>query len=119
MILVFIMNKTILNNYGIFMMIYIIMTAFECLANKYSSKQGENKCLYKSHQQFYEINKYGKPYSQWRSSPASICTKLAENKYQGDQADNNDMPCYHVCKKTDDQCKRLYEYAQEFNRNKD
>jgi len=97
----------------------LVMTTFKSLTNKYRSQVGEDEGLNKGNHNFYHVNEYGKRDAEWRESPTGNCTHRSKNENQCDKAQNDDMPCHHVGKKTDNQSKGLCEYTQEFNRQHD
>ena len=95
MILVFIMNKTILNDYGIFMMVYIIMTAFKCLPDEYCGKAGKYIGLDKCHQDLDEINKNGEGNGNGRESPTHAAAQVTKDEDQRNETDNDDVARDH------------------------
>src|SRR3982751_5696542 len=99
----------------LFMM--LMMFAFNCLTDKYRCKHGKYEGLDKCHQYLDKINKYRKCDRKRCRAPACILTHVPKNKYQRNQTDDNNMTCYHICKQTNNQSKRLNKYTDKFNRN--
>ena len=81
-------------------MISVIMSTFKCLSDKNSSKISEDECLYECHRYFDKINKHSKENGEWRKAPSRNCAHRPENKDEGDKAEDNDVPCDHIRKKT-------------------
>src|SRR5688500_18797866 len=118
MILVFMMNKKLLNYSRVCMMINVIMTAFKSLTAEYSGKVCENVCLQKRNQYFNKINEHNKSNGQRGKPPSDDRTHCSEDKDQRDQTNNNDVAGKHVCKKTYHQRKWLCKYSQYLHNNK-
>ena len=84
------------------------------LPDKNCRQVGEYESLDKRHQYLNQVNKYGKPDGDRGKAPADPFIQLSENKDQGNQADDNNMPCHHIGKKTYDQRERLGKDPDEF-----
>lgn len=97
------------------MPIHIIMPALESLPNEHGRKVGENECLDKGYQYFYQVNEYGKYDGNRRKAPAYSFIHGPENEDQGNEAQDNDVARHHVGKKTDDQCEWLGEHTQDLH----
>ena len=75
------------------MTIYIIMTSFKRLVDKYGAEVCKNICLQKCNQNFNKINEYNKRYRQRRETPANKRIQCTKNEDQGYKANDDDMPC--------------------------
>ena len=82
------------------MMICIMMTSLKGLPNKYCCQISKDVRLDKGDQYFNEINENGERNRYWRKTPAHSSTQITKDENEGDQTDDNDVPCNHVCKKS-------------------
>ena len=94
----------------------LFMTTFKSLTNKDCSQVGEDEGLNKGNHYFNHINENGKCDAEWRKSPTCNSTHRSKDENQRNKAQDDDMSCHHVGKKTDNQSERLGEYTQLFNR---
>ena len=97
----------------------LFMATFKSLTNENRSQVGEDERLDKGNHYFNHINEYSKCDAEWRKSPACNSTHRSKYENQRDKAQDDDMPCHHVGKKTDNQRERFCKYTQEFNRQHD
>ena len=92
------------------------VATFKSLTNENRCQVGEDERLDKGNHYFNHIDEYGKCDAEWRKSPACNSTHRSKYENQCDKAQDDDMTSHHVGKQTDNQCKGLGEYTQEFNR---
>ena len=82
--------------------------------NSHSKVEGceksENVSLDECHQQFQETHKYSECNGNRCHRHPQHDLHLTENKDQAHKAQDNDMPCTHVCKKTNHEYERLGEH---------
>ena len=97
----------------------LFVASFKSLTNKNRSQVSEDKGLDEGNHYFNHVDEYGKCDAEWRKTPACNSTHRSKYENQCDKAQDDDMPRYHVGKKTDNQSKGLGEYPQEFNRQHD
>ena len=93
----------------------MMMFTFPCLSNKYRCKHGENESLQKCHQHLDEVYKYGEAYCNRHRTNARILTQIRKDEYQWNETDNDNVPRYHVRKKTDNESEGLNEHTEKFN----
>ena len=100
--------------------IRLVVRLFCSCSNVRSRKNRKDKGLDEGYDQFDEVHKGRKQYTDHRSSGCSTYTGaiISENKDQSDQTKNNNVPCRDVGKKTNHQGEWLDEKPQDLYRRK-